>query len=460
MGVSLKQKNKKKNSLIDILDPKLRTIRKKFHLVVGQQVLRLSETAIETESKTRDQKQMEIDKICRAQLIAHDVEEECTETSGALDEAVDCCIYLDRNLISSKLLNKLNKHKVSLVKLQAMQLKSKVSKTQACDMSFTLKKKITEHEKFRWNNEKDSITAKEFNMDSKIDEEVFHHRCMQTKVILYDTKDEQYEEVQLLIKDEHFLCVGVDDAADHVCKKKRASFKRSKWIEITDSRSYRSIGTKFPILNLSLFTKTNPDGEVQGQTLLGKFATHEFWCTDKCYAEVGRKTSAQQLRNAIMGFFDHYRSAETREKYKALNCAGFENEFCKFEDYIKQYWSLKVCKRFCLSVRTNTVESFFSTRLFYVPKHLKFLRTYHAKMQICALTWNELHISDRYKKLWGASGIDLRKNWHQRVHARVFNEYQSKKFIEGRGRKITNTPHHRVIPEVMTQYRKKKRKFQ
>ena len=77
---------------------------------------------------------------------------------------------------------------------------------------------------------------------------------------------------------------------------------------MVDTRFYRSVGKKFPLLNLSLFTKKNPDGEFQGQSMLGKFSTHEYRCTDKSYEANIDSSSAQQLQNAIFRFFDHYRS--------------------------------------------------------------------------------------------------------------------------------------------------------
>ena len=165
---------------------------------------------------------------------------------------------------------------------------------------------------------------------------------MKVKVILYDTKYELDEKVKILRSNNNLLCIGVEDVAKNISKKKRTSFKESKWIEITDSRSCRRVGKKFPVLNLPLFTKTNPDGETQGQTLLGKFSTHEFRCTDISYEDFEEATRASRLRDDILRFFKHYRSKEARKKYEILNCVDFESEFSQFEKYIKQYWSLEI----------------------------------------------------------------------------------------------------------------------
>ena len=440
LGIKLENLNHNKRRLIDLLDPKLRSISKIFHLIVGRKVVRLSQLKNSGKIENSIVKRKEIREICRAQLKAHDVEEVCTQTEGAIDEAVDCCFYLDRDLVSSNLLKLLDNHKVVLAKLQAMQLKPKVFKNQVSDMSVVLKRKIVQHEKFRWKKVEDSSKAKEFHMDLKIYEEVFFHRCRRKKVILYDTKDERHIEIITMRSDKNLECIGLQGVAENLSEKIKASFKESKWIEIIDSRFSRGGAKKFPILNLPLFTKRNPDGETQGQTLLGKFSTHEFRSTDKSYEAVGELTGAQGLRSEIFGFFKHYRSIEARTKYKMLNSPDFEAEFSKFEQFIKRLWSLETCKRFSLSVRTNMVESFFATRLFYVPKNLKFPMNYLSKIHICGMSWNEEHISECYRKHYGASGISYRKNWWQNIHDSVFRTYPPHKYLENRGRVAGYTP--------------------
>ena len=425
------------------MDPKIRSTNKIFHIVVAKKVIRMSQVNKNNEEKNSDEKRKEIREICRSQLKAHDVGEVCTDTVEAIDDAIDCCFYLDRDLVSSNLLKLLDKHKVVLTKLQAMQLKSKVFKNQVSDMSALLKSKIVQHEKFRWKNLEDSLEAKEFHFDMKIDEEVFYRRCSRKKVILYDTKNEMNTKIKTLRRNKNLVCIGVENVAENLSEKKKSSFRQSKWIEITDSRLYRGVGKKFPIL--PLFTKKNPEGETQGQTLLGKFSTHEFRCTDKSYEHVSREgpegvTRASRLRSEILGFFKHYRSKVTRSKYEILNCIDFETEFKKLEKEIKQLWSLETCNRFSLSVRTNMVESFFATRLFYDPKNMKFPINYRAKMSICGMSWNEKHISECYRKKYGETGINYRKNWHQNIHERVLRKNPSHKYLERRGRVQGYTP--------------------
>ena len=94
----------------------------------------------------------------------------------------------------------------------------------------------------------------------------------------------------------------------------RKTFKKSKWIELIDSKFNRFYSKKWPNLNLYLFTKAYPDGEVQGQTMLGKFTTHEYHCTDIEYKDSPQKSSAQKLQDAIFGFFQHYRTDEAKKK--------------------------------------------------------------------------------------------------------------------------------------------------
>ena len=114
------------------------------------------------------------------------------------------------------------------------------------------------------------------------------------------------KEIQMLLKNENVECIGVVNAVGHLNKKKRQSFKTSMWMEIKDAKSQRSIGKKFPLLNLALLTKKDPQGELQGQTVLGKFSTHEYRVTDQNYETDGVLTGPQKLQSSIMGFFQHY----------------------------------------------------------------------------------------------------------------------------------------------------------
>ena len=114
-----------------------------------------------------------------------------------------------------------------------------------------------------------------------------------------------------------------------------------------------------------------------------------------------------------------------------LKSASFTIEFKQLEDHVKTYWTLEVCGQFCLSVRTNYVESFFATRLFFVPKNLNFPKSYEQRMKACGLQWNERHISDRYKAAHGS--VEHRKKWQQNVHDRVFTKNVPQAYDEKRG---------------------------
>ena len=227
------------------------------------------------------------------------------------------------------------------------------------------------------------------------------------------------------------------------------NLRNIKWIELIDSKFNRSYSKKFPILNFYLFTKADPDGEIQGQTMLGKFTTHEYHCTDIEYKDSPQKDSAQKLQDAILGFFEHYRTDEAKEKYSALDTRAFQEEFSQLEKHVKACWPIKTCELFSLSLRTNFVESFFATRLFYVPKNLKFIKTYSAKMKSCAMRWNETHISNYYKNTFGESGSEYRIKWHRNVHQEIFIKHPQHEYSERRGIKIrTPAPRSPVLPRT------------
>ena len=118
-----------------------------------------------------------------------------------------------------------------------------------------------------------------------------------------------------------------------------------------------------------------------------------------------------------MGFFDHYRSVKAHGNYPVWKCSQFQQEFTTFEKYIEQYWSLKTCKQFYMSIRTNSV-SFFSTRLFDVPNVI-FPLAYSARIEICGMCWNQKHISECYKNLYVDTDIAYRKNLPLHVHTKV-----------------------------------------
>ena len=117
-----------------------------------------------------------------------------------------------------------------------MKLKPKTSRKQQKDMTLQLKKRILKTEEFAWKNTDDAIKAKEFNIDAKIDEELYFKRCLRKKVILYDKKDSQLRVIKSLKRNENVTCVGVQNAAENIHPNKRESFRNSRWIELTDSK--------------------------------------------------------------------------------------------------------------------------------------------------------------------------------------------------------------------------------
>ena len=190
--------------------------------------------------------------------------------------------------------------------------------------------------------------------------------------------------------------------------------------------------------------------------MLGKFTTHEYYCTNKSYPDTDESRGAQKLQNAILIFFEHYRSDEARNKYKVLENSEFRTEFKQLELHVKACWSLETCQYFNLLVRTNSVERYLSQRLYYVPKNLKFKKTYRTKMKLCAMKWNESHISNHYRNVNGSTGKEYRQNWNRNVHQKVFTKYPYQDYIEKRGRKRILTPtSEKIREELQTKKRKK-----
>ena len=172
------KKKQTKKSLIDILDPKLRSIDQKFYLVVGKKQIRLGQGNIVPNSQKDAVKQRIMDDICRAAIKSHDVDEDCNDMLDAVNESVKNSFYLDRHLVSNTLLKQLDFYGVTLVMLCEMNIRPKTSKGQENDMTLQLMSKILEHERFKWKNQIDAKTAREFNIKSKIDEELYILRCI------------------------------------------------------------------------------------------------------------------------------------------------------------------------------------------------------------------------------------------------------------------------------------------
>ena len=78
-------------------------------------------------------------------------------------------------------------------------------------------------------------------------------------------------------------------------------------------------------------------------------------------------------------------------------------------------------------------------------------------MSLCAMRWNENHISESYNSLYGQNGEDYRKEWHQHVHAKVFNLYPCHTYIEKRGKRRRQTPAENLLRNLLPQTQKKKR---
>ena len=190
--------------------------------------------------------------------------------------------------------------------------------------------------------------------------------------------------------------------------------------------------------------------------MLGKFRTHEFRCTDKRYDGSQNKSSGQQLQDAILEFFVHYRAEKAKEKYLFLKSKAFEEEFSEREKNVKMCWPLETCELFCQALRTNSVESFFATRLFFAPKNSRFAKTYRVKMKACALKWNETHISVSYRNMYGNCGEERRKNWQRNVHQNVFTKYPLHRYIERRRQNLSRTPIRQSAEAPQTKRRRKR----
>ena len=176
-----------KRELINLLDPKIRLLDTRYHLVVDKQRLRTN--LIKEFAQINGSKQQE---ICRRKLRTHDIADEFTETDEAFEEACDNCLYLDSSLVSEALLKRMHYHKVSIAELKPLRVKLKMSEKQK-DISSKLVASILENKSLRWKNQKDTTTtAKNFNKSAKLDAEVFYRRCMKITVNLYDRKDENF----------------------------------------------------------------------------------------------------------------------------------------------------------------------------------------------------------------------------------------------------------------------------
>ena len=53
---------------------------------------------------------------------------------------------------------------------------------------------------------------------------------------IYDKMNVREKEIQMLLKNENVVCIGVVNAVEHLNQKKRQSFKTSMWMEIRDAK--------------------------------------------------------------------------------------------------------------------------------------------------------------------------------------------------------------------------------
>ena len=162
----------------------------------------------------------------------------------------------------------MKKHKVTVTVLNELKLKPRMSITQKTDLTIELKREILKNSELKWKRESDGNNATKILIDKKLEQEVFYRRCLRKHVILYENKNAKNKSIEALRKNDRVVCIGLDNVEKYLRLKFRASFNESKWIQIVDSKANRSFAKKYPLLNASLFTKKNPVGEMQGQTIL------------------------------------------------------------------------------------------------------------------------------------------------------------------------------------------------
>ena len=184
MEVADSQKQLSKKSLLDMLDPKIRSIiDKKKSLGSWQEKAEVNPEHDELDSRQNKDKIILNKGNLSQKLKTHDVEDFGTGSIQAQNESVRNYFYLDRKLFSSHLIKQLDSHAVTLTRLRAMCLKPKSLKRQESDMKVHLIKKIIELKEFKRKNEADAKTAKKINIEANLDAEVFF-RCMKKKVYM------------------------------------------------------------------------------------------------------------------------------------------------------------------------------------------------------------------------------------------------------------------------------------
>ena len=76
--------------------------------------------------------------FCRQHLTTNHIATSCIKTNEALDEAIENSLYVDRSLVSAKLLKLMTMHGITVVQLQALSLKTTMSSKQAGNMTLSL----------------------------------------------------------------------------------------------------------------------------------------------------------------------------------------------------------------------------------------------------------------------------------------------------------------------------------
>ena len=146
------------------------------------------------------------------------------------------------------------------------------------------------------------------------------------------------------------------------------------------------------MLTAPIFTKTFVDGHLQGTNTLGKFFTHLYFQTDIVH------NSADALYKDIMNFFLHYTD---NPDYELTSNKRYKQELQALKRFAEKEYDMKTCEKLFRSIRTNTCESKFSTRLKYIPKHKNFPKHFKTRTHLVDLCWDESHISKYVLEKYG-----------------------------------------------------------
>ena len=196
----------------------------------------------------------------------------------------------------------------------------------------------------------------------------------------------------MLSSSETNIIITIDNALEKMHKNVSSSFEKNGFIEICDSKLMRRRGKKFPRLNASIFTSENVEGHIQGTSTLSKFLTHVYFQTDT------RHDSAQALYDGIFEFFDHYCD---HPDYDITHSEHYKTELAKLRVFAEKQFTMKICEGLFRSIRTNSVESKFATRLKWIPKNRNYPSHFSTKCKLVDLSWDEEHISEYVLSKYG-----------------------------------------------------------